>query len=89
MFGDLGDLCIAVVFGDKSLGQMYGVFLKVNLLSCSDEAETSALHKISDIGRQYGIKAWSVVQCAVKVFWKIILGKTNSSLVLFPCNTTD
>lgn len=57
MFGELGDLCIAVVFGDKSLGQMYGVFLKVNLLSRSDKAETSALRKISDIGRQYGIKA--------------------------------
>lgn len=89
MFGEFGDLCIAVVFGDKSLGQMYGSFLKVNLLSGSAEAETSASHEPSGIGRQHGIKAGNVVQCAVKVFWEITLGKTNSSLVQFPCNTTD
>lgn len=74
---------------DRSLGQIYGVFLKVNLLSYSDEAETSAWHKASDIGRQYEIKGCNAVQCAVKVFWKVTLGKTNSSLVQFPCNATD
>lgn len=86
----LENLCTGVVSGDKSSGQMYGAFLKVNLLSCSEEAETSALHKTSDIGRQYGIKGWNVcVKCAVKVFWKITLGKINSSLVQFLYNTTD
>lgn len=81
----LGDLCIAAVPGDKSLGQMYGGFLRVNLLSHSEEAETSALHKTSDIGRCMESR---VGMCAVKVFWKITLGKTNSSLIQFPCNTT-